>query len=266
MSQFYQMGQFGESFNSTFVALIPKVDGAEDIRQFRPISLLGSVYKLLAKVLTNRLRLQVREVVSESQHAFLGGRQILDAVLVANECVDSRLQDGQPGVICKLNIEKAYDNTFWGLRQGDPLSPLLFILVMEALTRLLSPAVQEGLLEGFLVADGVGASLKVNLAKSELIPVGEVVQLPSLVAILGCKVSHLLVSYLGLPLGALFKTKGVWDGVLERVQCRLAGWKRQYLSKGGRLTLVKSVLGSIPTYFMSVHVILVSVARRLKKL
>ncbi|GMQ01291.1 hypothetical protein CsSME_00047977 [Camellia sinensis var. sinensis] len=121
---------------------------------------------------------------------------------------------------------------------------------MEALTRLLSPAVQEGLLEGFLVADGVG----------------EVVQLPSLVAILGCKVSHLLVSYLGLPLGALFKAKGVWDGVLERVQCRLAGWKRQYLSKGGRLTLVKSVLGSIPTYFMSVHVILVSVARRLKKL
>lgn len=105
-----------------------------------------------------------------------------------------------------------------------------------------------------------------NLAKSELIPVGKVVHLPSLATILGCKVSHLLVSYLGFPLGAPYKAKGVWDGVLERVRCRLAEWKRQYLSKGGRLTLVKSVLGSIPTYFMSVHLILVSVARWLERL
>ncbi|GMQ11710.1 hypothetical protein CsSME_00054222 [Camellia sinensis var. sinensis] len=69
--------------------------------------------------------------------------------------------------------------------------------------------------------------LKVNLAKLELIPVGEVVQLSTLAAILGCKVSHLSVSYLGLPLGAPYNVKGVWDGVLERVQHQLVGWKRQ---------------------------------------
>lgn len=86
MGQFYQTGQFKESFNAIFIALILKVGGTKDIQQFRPISLLGSVYKLLAKVLGNRLRFQIGDVVSKSQNAFVGGHKILDAVLVANEC------------------------------------------------------------------------------------------------------------------------------------------------------------------------------------
>lgn len=56
-----------------------------------------------------------------------------------------------------------------------------------------------------------------NLAKSELIPVGEVARTPVFVAILGCRVASLPVSYLGLPLGASFKATGVWDGVVARV-------------------------------------------------
>lgn len=85
------------------------------------------------------------------------------------------------------------------------------------------------------------SSLRVNLAKSELIPVGEVLWTPMLVAILGCKVASLPVSYLGLPLGASFKAKRVWDEVVDQVQRWLSGWKQQYLFKGGRLTLIKSV-------------------------
>ncbi|XP_028084329.1 uncharacterized protein LOC114285481 [Camellia sinensis] len=191
--------------------------------------------------------------------------------------------------------------TYRGLRQGDPLPHLLFILVMETLGHLLSRAVQGGLLYGFEVgvapvvltvsylfyADDalifcdaditqIGhlrcvllcfeavSGLQVNLAKSELIPVGEVARISILTAILGCRVASFPVSYLGLPLGASFKATRVWDGVVARVQQRLAGWKRQYLSKGGRLTLIKSVLSNIPTYFMSVHVILVSVAKRIE--
>jgi hypothetical protein len=59
------------------------------------------------------------------------------------------------------------------------------------------------------------------------------------------------MSYLGLPLGASFKETAIWNLVLERVEKRLASWKRLYLSKGGKLTLIKSTLSNIPTYFLS---------------
>nr|CAN79448.1 hypothetical protein VITISV_004425 [Vitis vinifera] len=80
--EFHLHGTFQRSLNSTFLLLIPKKEGAEDVRDFRPISQVGSVYKLLAKVLANRLKSVMGEVISNSQQAFVQGRQILDAVLI----------------------------------------------------------------------------------------------------------------------------------------------------------------------------------------
>ena len=68
------------------------------------------MYKLLSKVLANRLRVMLGSLNSKSQNAFVGGRQILDLVLIANECLDSRLKSQVPRVVCKLDIEKAYDH------------------------------------------------------------------------------------------------------------------------------------------------------------
>lgn len=102
--------KFVRSLNSTFFVFIKKREGVRDIRDYRPISLVGCIYKLIAKVLASRFSRVLGEVIGECQHVFLEGRQIQDAVLVANEVVDELVTGMNDGLICKLDMEKTYDH------------------------------------------------------------------------------------------------------------------------------------------------------------
>jgi hypothetical protein len=291
----------------------------------------------------------MERVISKPQNAFVKGRQILDSVLISNECLDSRIKSGESGMLCKLDMEKAYDHVDWnfllyllkrcsfgerwcswikhcissvqfsvlingspsgffgssrGVRQGDPLSPFLFVLVMEAFSRMISAIYSRGLISGFFVgtrevdwvevshllfADdtlifcGADASqishmgallvcfevvsgLKVNLSKSTLVPVGSLDDVDQLAGHLGCGTSDLPLKYLGLPLGASFKLKAMWRDLEDLMASRLAPWKLLYLSKGGRVALIKSTLSNLPTYLLSLFSIPAKVAKRIEKI
>ena len=177
--------------NHTNIVLIPKVKNPQKMFEFRPISLCNVIYKIISKVLANKLKQVLPDIISPTQSAFVSGRLIIDNVLVAYETIHTMhvRKKGKKGTMAlKLDISKAYDQVEWpflqkimeklgfptrwiervmccvttsfsilvngrphgmihpsrGIRQGDPLSPYLFLLCVEDFTALLAKAKLEG--------------------------------------------------------------------------------------------------------------------------
>lgn len=109
---FLNLGIFDPAINFTYIALILKSDLASNVSDFRPISLCNVLYKLIAKVLANRLKRVLPKVISQNQSAFLPGRLIFDNILVAYEALhtmDTRLKGRKGYMAIKLDMSKAYD-------------------------------------------------------------------------------------------------------------------------------------------------------------
>ena len=110
---FFSSGNFDKRLNKSFIALIPKEALPIGLNEYRPICLVCCIYKIIAKVLANRLRRVMKEVVGDNQFSFVRGKQILDCCLVANEVIDTIKKSSLGGLLLKVDFEKAYDSVEW---------------------------------------------------------------------------------------------------------------------------------------------------------
>nr|GFA29610.1 RNA-directed DNA polymerase, eukaryota, reverse transcriptase zinc-binding domain protein [Tanacetum cinerariifolium] len=288
--------------NSSFITLIPKVPNANMVKDFRPISLIGSLYKVIAKVLANRLV----TVLDEIQSAFVTDRQILDGPFILNEIVHWCKNKKKQSMIFKFDFEKAGSvlvngsptkefQFHKGLKQGDPLSPFLIILVMESLHVSFQRVVDAGLFNGikldsslqishlFYADDAIfmgqwsqynidtiirvldvfyrASGLRINMTKSNLMSISVDSNKVKHVAAKICLVLKTPFNYLGSRVGDLMSRIQSWHDVTEGMHTRLSKWKLKTLSIRGRLTLLKSVSGVILIYHMFIFTVPMKAAK-----
>nr|GEY09899.1 RNA-directed DNA polymerase, eukaryota [Tanacetum cinerariifolium] len=307
---FFSTCIFPPGCNSTFIALIPKIHDAKTIKDFCPISLIGSVYKIIAKILANRFNLVISDLNNEVQTTFVPNRQILDGLLILNELISWCKHKKINAMIFKVDFEKAFDSVrspasefqfHKGLKQGDMLSPFLFILVMESLHRSFTRVMEAGLYKSisinkyisishlFYADDAVfvgewnisniktimnvlkfifmASSLKTNLYKSKLLGFGVAkTEIEEASLIMVCSTFSSYFHYLGVKVGASIYRINSWQDVIDKISSRLSKWKIKTLSSYGKLTLLKSIQTALPLYYMSMYKALAAILRELESI
>ncbi|XP_035838104.1 uncharacterized protein LOC118485768 [Helianthus annuus] len=120
-NKFHLGGGLNPGCTASFIALIPKVKDPMGFSDFRPISLVGCINKVLSKVLVNQLKEVIGKLVSPEQSAFLSGRSILDGPLMLNEIVRWLRKSNTKEMLFKVDIDKAYDSISWGFLDSVPV-------------------------------------------------------------------------------------------------------------------------------------------------
>ena len=324
------------SLNTTLISLIPKIENPLRVQNFRPISLVNTTYKIVTKILVQRIRTHLHDIISPNQNSFIPGRGSEVNVIIATEILHSmKKKKGKKGLFAlKLDLEKAYDRLEWyfieycltmynfsnntiklimscvssssasiqvnghrtnpfrptrGIRQGDPLSPYLFILCLEYLSRKIHEACFHKDWKPFKLRGGE-TEISHLLFADDIILFGEANQntlttmkivLENFFSISGQKANdsksmvyfspntpiemkdefeqelnimstHDLGIYLGFPLCHRKPSKGKLSFIIDKMTSKLASWKAKSLTKAGRLILINSTLHAIPRYFMHV--------------
>jgi hypothetical protein len=135
----FQNGVMPEYLNNTLITLIPKCAGADCLSKFRPISLCNSIYKVVTKIIVQRLRPLLSGLISPFQAAFVPGRMGLDNMIIVQELIHSlTLKHGKVGFLAvKIDLEKAYDRLEWHFIRDM----LLFFKIPESLIHVITSCI-----------------------------------------------------------------------------------------------------------------------------
>ncbi|XP_020096969.1 uncharacterized protein LOC109716078, partial [Ananas comosus] len=334
IKHFFLHANLPKGWGQTYITLVPKKENPSRVADFRPISLCNVCYKIISKILVNRLKPLLPTLIGYEQAAFVAGRDISDNILAAQELAHTMVNNKKdhPMMIVKYDMEKAYDRVRWdsvttvlslmrfpikwvnwimacissptyafiingkasdwiqpagGLRQGDPLSPYLFILIAQVLTSLLNEAQSCGSFTGIPVGDNsylshlmyaddiliTGAISRRNcrgieaiLHKYECLSGQRVNKDKSALYLpdwLSARMKNMVTRWLNLPKGTMpFKYLGSQisgkrvkveqsNFLVERVRSKLTSWKKNALSLAGRAILIRATLTAIPNYWMT---------------
>ncbi|TYK05764.1 LINE-1 retrotransposable element ORF2 protein [Cucumis melo var. makuwa] len=225
-----------EAVNVTNIALIAKKDKCSAAADYRPISLTTSLYKLIAKVIAERLKETLPYTVSKNQMAFIKG--LLDS-----------LGDKIKGVRMNNNLNLTHllfadDILLFPEDNEDSLNNLKYVIQL------------------FQLALG----LNVNLNKSTISSINvDVARTNQVASSWGVSTQFFPTSYLGVPLDGKPISKCFWDNIKEKVSKKLSNWKYSLLSKGEKITLINSTLSSLPTYQLSVFKASASIYKSIEK-
>ncbi|GJV84096.1 zinc finger, CCHC-type containing protein [Tanacetum coccineum] len=247
IKEFFINGVLLKELNHTIIALIPKVTTPMRINDYRPISCCNVLCKCISRIISNWMKESLSDLVSLNQSAFVPGRRISDNILLTQELMHNyHLDRGKRG-----------------LRQGDPMSPYLFTLVMEVLTLILNRRARDSnrftyhwycsklniinlcfANNLFLFAHGDVNSARVIMDSLEEFKNAS-----------GITLSKLSVKYLGVPLVPSRLLYRDCSGLIEKIKRRVSDWKNKSLSLAGRAQLIRSVLSSMHLYWASVFIL-----------
>lgn len=346
VSEFFTSGKLLKQWNAATLVLIPKIPNASKMADFRPISCLNTLYKVIAKLLAERLKKILVEVISPYQSAFLPGRMLGENVLLATEIIHGYNNNNvQPSGMLKVDLMKAFDSLRWdfiiatlqaigvpakfrdwiieciytpsfsvsingssngyfqssrGLRQGDPLSPYLFVLAMEVFSQLLRARFDSGYIKyhpqtedmdisHLMFADDVmvffdgGSSslhgivetlddfaswsgLVTNFNKTQLFTAGLNLVETTAISSYGFTTGSLPVRYLGLPLMSRKLRVSEYEPLLDKIHPRFVGWAVKKLSYAGRLQLISSVISGTVIFWITTFILPKSCIRQIESL
>ena len=317
------------------IVLIPKVIGAQAMGDFRPIALANFQFKIVTKILADRLSIVAMRIVSLEQRSFLRDRNISECIILASEAVNmiDRRQFGG-NVALEVDIQKAFDTLDWsflvavlrkfdfssvftdwilailqlarlsilvngravgffscsrGVRQGDPLSPLLFCIAEEVLSREISMACYAGKITPMFYCRGTSIPTHIWYADDVLIfcagtkqnircllkifndyseVFGQIInncksrfysgamttsRSQMIAGMLGFSAGTIPFTYLGCPIFK-GKPKGIYfQSIIDRIKVKLATWKGTMLTIMGQVQLIKSIIHGMLVYSFHIY-------------